>query len=110
MALITTASSADDKKAPDAKKLVGKWVPKDLPEGVKIEIEFTKDNKVSIKIEIGEKDESKAGTYKLEANKLTVTIGEEKAKTSTILKLTDEILEIKNESDKTTTFTRVKAK
>ena len=46
----------------------------------------------------------------IEGDKLTVTVEGDKAKTSTVLKLTDETLEFKTESGKTTTLSRLKAK
>lgn len=113
LALIVVAgANAATKADPDPKKLLGKWEPtgKDVPEGLKAVIEFSKDDKMKIDVEFSGKKESKTGTYKLDGNKLTVTIDGDKAKTSTVEKLTDDVLEIKNEGGKTTTFGRVKAK
>jgi len=97
---------------PDATKLPGKWqlTGKELPEGVKVSADFAKDGKLTMKVEAEGKSESKNGTYKLAGDKLTVKIEGEEEKTATVLKLTDEALEIKNSSGKMLTFSRVKAK
>lgn len=109
VAMALSAAADDKKDAPvDAKKLVGKWSPKELPNGVTVVFEFTKDGKLRVNAEAMGKKESYEGTYKLAGNKLTVTIGKDKEKTATIVKLTDEALEVKNETDRTTVFKRAK--
>jgi uncharacterized protein (TIGR03066 family) len=111
--VVTAFVGADDKKADfDAKKLVGKWEPtaKDLPESLKVVIEFAKEGKMTLEIESNGKKESRTGTYKFEADKLTVTIGDDKPRVSTVLKLTDDTLVFKNADDKQTTLSRLKAK
>jgi uncharacterized protein (TIGR03066 family) len=97
---------------PDAAKLPGKWqlAGKDLPEGVKVVAEFVKEGKLTVTIDVDGKTEVKSGTYKLAGDKLTVTIEGEEAKTSTVLKLTDDALEFKNSTGKTMMFSRVKPK
>lgn len=113
VALVVTAGvSADDTGEKfDAKKLVGKWEPKDGKD--KFRVEFTKDGKVAFAA--GDKDDFKAdGTYKLTGNKLMMTIkfgGEEKSMTRTISKLTDtEMTSKDDEKGKEDTLVRVKEK
>jgi uncharacterized protein (TIGR03066 family) len=44
--------------------IVGKWEPKQLPEGVKVTIEFTKDGKITVAGKAGDKEFKGSGTYK----------------------------------------------
>jgi uncharacterized protein (TIGR03066 family) len=89
--------------------LLGKWEPTtDVVEGAKVVMTFAKDGKLRIDIQAGAMKDSKTGTYKLAGDKLTVSIGEDKDKTVTVLKLTDDALEFKSASGKTTKFKRVK--
>lgn len=102
-------SVAEDKKI-DAKKLVGKWESKpDVKE--KFQIEFTKDGKFTVS---GEKDKSIEGTYKVDGNKVTVTIkaeGKEVTMKRTISKLTDtEVTSKDDDTGKEDTLIRVKDK
>src|SRR4051812_13093657 len=88
------AFAADDKKDEkvDAKKLVGKWSPKEKKEGSSFVIEFTKDGKASFTTTEGGKEVKIEGTYKVDGNKLSTTmkIGDmERTRTRTISKLTD---------------------
>src|SRR5205823_3535269 len=52
----------------DAKKLIGKWEPKDKKDNVTLE--FTKDGKLLLSVEAGGKTNKLEGTYKLDGNKL----------------------------------------
>src|SRR5688572_20814871 len=86
-----TADAQDDKKI-DAKKLVGKWEPKEGKKDAKVTIEFTKDGKMNVAAEGGGKEFKIEGTYKLDGNKLAMTMkfgDQEMKETVTITKLTD---------------------
>ncbi len=93
-----------------AKKIVGIWeVTKsesDLPAGTTVE--FTKDGKLSVII----KDDMKfSGTYKLDKDKLNVKLtaeGQTIEETSTITKLTDDALELKDKDKKVDVFKKKK--
>jgi uncharacterized protein (TIGR03066 family) len=97
----------------DAKKLVGKWEPS-ASSKEKFTIEFTSDGKMSFVGGEGGKDMKGEGTYKLDGNKimLTIKIGDETRKmTRTISKLTDTELTSKDdESGKEDTLVRIKEK
>jgi uncharacterized protein (TIGR03066 family) len=104
-----TAAAQDD----NAKKIVGSWeVAKqtgDLPVGTIVE--FLKDGKMTVTIKEDGKDMKLAGTYKLEKDKLNVTlmIGDEKHEEAlTIKKLTDDALEVEDKDKKTETFKKKK--
>jgi uncharacterized protein (TIGR03066 family) len=107
---------AEDKKDAtiDAKKLVGKWEPKERPKGVSVVVEFTKDGKMTVNstADDGTKlvDES---AYKVEGNKLIMTMkvkDKEETRTTTITKLTDTELVGKDEKGQERTLVRVKDK
>ena len=106
--LASTAGAADDD---NAKKIVGKWeVTKsgsDLPEGSTVE--FAKDGKLTAVIK---GDATKLeGTYKVEKDKMVVKLkgGDQSIEeTVTILKLTDDALELKDKDSKTDVFKKVK--
>ena len=108
--------SADDKKDEkiDAKKLVGKWTPKDEKNkkgADSIVIEFTKDGKATVRASRDGKDFTLEGTYKLDGNKLTTTmkLGDmERMQTRTISKLTDTELVSSDDKGKEDTLIRVK--
>lgn len=112
--LASTAGAADDD---NAKKIVGKWeVTKsgsDLPEGSTVE--FAKDGKLTavIKGDATKKEEATKleGTYKVEKDKMVVKlkVGDQSIEeTVTILKLTDDALELKDKDSKTDVFKKVK--
>lgn len=111
-----TAARADDKDGKvDGKKLVGKWEPADLPKGGKAVIEFTKDGKLAVEFEFGGRAEKTAGTYKLDGNKLTVTMkkgeGKERSETMTVTKLTDDEMVMEDDGKKKSeTLKRIKDK
>jgi uncharacterized protein (TIGR03066 family) len=69
--------SAEDKKDEkiDAKKLVGKWVPKDKKKsrGV-VSLEFTKDGKMTATLVVGGIETEHVGTYKVEGDKLNTVL------------------------------------
>ena len=108
--------SAEDKKDEkiDAKKLVGKWQPKETPKGVSVVVEFTKDGKMTVNstADDGTKftDES---TYRVEGNKLIMTMkvkDKEETRTTTITRLTDTELVGKDEKGQERTLVRHKEK
>jgi uncharacterized protein (TIGR03066 family) len=102
--------AADDKKVDvDAKKLLGKWEPKDKKD--KTQIEFLKDGKLSV-TSPGEKTQL-GGTYKLDGVKLTITLkvmDKDYPVTLTVTKLTDTELVTKDEGGKEETLVRSKDK
>ena len=96
--MFAAGSAADDKI--DAKKLVGKWEPKDAKKEIKMVMEFTKDGKLNVTADADGKDFTIMGTWKLDGNKLTLQLkaGENEIKdTVTLSKLTDD--EMVGESD-----------
>ena len=103
--------AADEKI--DAKKLVGKWEPKEKKEGGSFVIEFMKDGKLTFTANGGGKEFKGDGTYKLDGNKLEMTtkFGDmERKMTRTISKLTDTELVSKDEKGKEDTLIRIKGK
>jgi len=99
-----------DKDADDAKKLVGKWEPKEAgPAGASAVVEFTKDGKLIVALTFAGKTDRVEGTYKLDGSKLSVDFKDRKD-TSTVTKLTDEELAIKDEKGKEEAFKRLKEK
>jgi len=85
---------AGDKDTPvDARKLVGKWEPKEPKKGEKVQIEFTKDGKLAITSAVEGKTEKYEGTYAVSGNKLSITMKIKDADvkdTVTVLRLTDD--------------------
>ena len=113
--LVGGAALAQDKKDEkiDAKKLVGKWEPKDAKEGRTFVIEFTKDGKMVITGTRDGKESKLEGTYKLEGNKLTTTtkVGDmERSRTLTVSKLTDAEFVGSDEKGMESSFVRAKEK
>lgn len=99
-AVLALAAGAYADEKIDAKKIVGKWEPKDAKKEIKMELEFTKDGKLSVTADADGKDFTITGTWKLDGNKLTLQLkaGENEIKdTVTISKLTDD--EMIGESD-----------
>ena len=96
-ALVTTATAQapNEAKAADNKnKIVGVWIfVKDagLPAGTPME--FTKDGKLILKLDINGKEIKLEGAYKLDGDKVTVSMkspdGKEDSETHTIKTLTD---------------------
>jgi uncharacterized protein (TIGR03066 family) len=108
---VSAVAVAQDKI--DGKKLVGKWAPKEEKKGPAMTIEFLKDGKIALAAEFGGKAEKMDGSYKLDGDKLEVTMkfgGEEKKETLTVKKLTDTELETTDSKGKTDSFTRVEEK
>jgi len=98
----------DKKDAVDAKRLIGKWEPKEKKENVTIE--FTKDGKLLLSVDAGGKAQKLEGTYKLDGNKLTVTIkfmDQEMKEEVTINSLSDTELTTTDSKGKKETLQRV---
>jgi uncharacterized protein (TIGR03066 family) len=107
--------SAEDKKADpiDPKKLIGRWERKDdKGPGTQV-IEFTADGKMVSIVTLGGKEERAVGTYKLDGDKLTMTLklGDEQwTATQTISKLTDTELVSAEAGGKANTLVHIKDK
>jgi uncharacterized protein (TIGR03066 family) len=102
---------AQEKGKIDGKLLVGKWSPKEDKKGPAMTLEFLKDGKLSLAVEFGGKKETIEGAYKLDGDKLDVSMkfgGEEKKETLTVKKLTADELETTDSKGKTDAFTKVK--
>src|SRR5262245_57126464 len=99
--LLTAGVRADDKKdkpetkSDNAKLIVGKWKITKAREGGPPEgtlIEFGKDGKVTVNVEVNGEKRMFEGTYKLDGNKFTITReqnGQEVKQEVTIKKLDD---------------------
>ena len=112
MAAFAGAAAVQDD---NAKKIVGAWeVAKqtgDLPVGTVVE--FLKDGKMTVTLKEGDKDLKLEGTYKIEKDKLNVTlkIGDEKHEEEVVIKkLTDDALEVEDKEKKVDTFVKQKKK
>src|SRR5688500_16474188 len=100
--------SAEEKFA--SKKLIAKWTTKDRKRTMNIE--FKEGGKVVVDHD-SKKDEKAEGTYKLNGNKLEITLkfnGKDFNIVRTISKLTDDELTSKDEDGKEDTLHRVKGK
>jgi uncharacterized protein (TIGR03066 family) len=101
-------------KADDTPKLVGKWeITKstgDTPVGAIVE--FTKNGKLLVEIQLDGKEMKLEGTYKLDGKKLSVklTLNEQKVEHdfTITLKDKDETLELKDKDDKVDTLKKKK--
>jgi uncharacterized protein (TIGR03066 family) len=101
------AGQDKDKDKIDAKKLIGKWEPK---EGG-ISIEFADKGKLILSVDLGGKTEKVEGSYKLDGAKLEVVIsfgGKEMKETLTIKKLTDDELITTDSKGKDETLKKAK--
>ena len=110
LALACGVTAADDEKI-DAKKLIGKWEPKDPKKGEAMKMEFTKDGKLVVTGDLGGKELKLDGTYKVDGNKLSFKLkfmDAEIEETVTITKLTDEEMVGKDKEGKTEAFKKVK--
>lgn len=100
------SASADEKISVD--KLIGSWkvskaesVPPDS------EIEFTKDGKFKFSAKMGDQTVAFEGTYKVDGNKLIVTLPDSKGETMTIKKLTDTEFVTLDDKGKTDEFSKI---
>lgn len=90
LATVCTAAAFQDKI--DGKLLIGKWEPEKAPPGLKLVLEFLKEDKLKIEAEVQGKQEKMEGTYKLEGDKLTINLnreGKEITQKLVVVKLTD---------------------
>jgi uncharacterized protein (TIGR03066 family) len=110
LALACAVSAAGQAKI-DPKLLVGKWEPvldkdkKEKPPAMVIE--FTADGKLSLSVNDGGKESHVDGTYKLEADKLAVSLkiaDKEIKETLTVKKLTTTELVTEDSKQKTETL------
>ena len=106
---------AEDKKADpiDAKKLVGKWEPKEKKEGVRVVLEFNKDGKASLTRTDDGVERTFGGTYKVDGNKVTTILkwgDKEQTDTRTVSKLTDTEMVSTDEKGREITLVRLKDK
>ena len=106
----SAAYAADDKD--NKAKIVGTWSlvktdAKDAPPPGTL-VEFTKDGKLKITVEVGEKKLTLEGTYSVEGDTLKTTIktpdGKESSDTDTITKLTDKELSLKDKKGEKSEF------
>jgi uncharacterized protein (TIGR03066 family) len=109
-----TGRAGEDKKDEkiDAKKLVGKWSPKEQKKGESVVVEFGKDGKLTMTYTGDGKESKREGMYKLDGDKLSVTFKKDDkdvAHTLTVTKLTDTELVTKDDG-KDAAFVRVKDK
>jgi uncharacterized protein (TIGR03066 family) len=113
VALVANAGFAEEKKVEiDAKKLIGKWEPKEK-EGKAFVVEFQKDGKLTFTAGGKDKELKADGTYKVDGNKLVLTIkfGEKEEKmTRTVSKLTDTELTSSDDKGKEDTLVKIKEK
>ena len=86
MLLLANLAVAAEEKI-DAKLLIGKWEYQKLPHGLKITVEFTKDNKV--KYVAGDENNLKTleGSYKVEGDMLTIKILKDNLTTTKVVKI-----------------------
>ena len=107
-ALPALADEKKDAKKYDADKLLGSWLAEEG--GMKATMTFAKDGKITIVAAAKDKEVTLVGTYKIEGDKFTISIGKGPAETETIEKLNDEEFVTKDDKGKTTTLKRVKDK
>ncbi len=98
----------------NAEKIVGKWdlvkSSNGLAEGTKCVVELTKDGKMSITMEFGERTSQYEGTYKLDKDKIDYEVslyGNKKAEILTIKTITDDELSVTDPDGIVEEFQRV---
>ncbi|MFT3880295.1 MAG: hypothetical protein QM703_11615 [Gemmatales bacterium] len=72
-----------------------------MPPGLKIVMEFVKDNKIKLEVEFQGKQEKVEGTYKLDGDQFSMTLskdGQEKTQKLKVVRLNDKELVFKEES------------
>lgn len=111
VAVAAEGPAADNDIPIDAKKLAGKWEPKEQKKDQKIVLEFTKDGALTISTTADGKTTTYTGTYKLSGNKLAIAMkikGEEVKQEVTVLKLTDDELDTEDAKGKKDLLRRVR--
>ncbi|QJW96797.1 TIGR03066 family protein [Frigoriglobus tundricola] len=109
LVMVGFAGAADEKI--DAKKLIGKWEPKDAKKGEDFVMEFAEKGKLIVTFNAKGKETKFEGTYKLEGNKIEVAMslnGKEVKEAHTVTKLTDDELVSTDPKGKEETLKRVK--
>jgi uncharacterized protein (TIGR03066 family) len=107
LALVGTAGSDT------AKKLIGVWElskADNSPPGA-VTVEFTKDNKLKLRIKANDKELKIDGTYELKDNDIVSMLtfeGQTKTETNKIKKLTEKELVIEDEKGKVEEYKRAK--
>ena len=104
-------SAADNDTPVEAKKLVGKWEPKEQKKDQKVMLEFTKGGKLTISTAADGKTTAYTGTYKVSGNKMSIAMtikGEEVKQEVTVLKLTDDELDTEDAKGKKDMLRRVR--
>ena len=100
--------------ASNPKNIIGIWEITKSDDGTPVgtTIEFTKDGKVKLTTPVGDQKLNIDGTYKVDGDKLTVTIKpsdqKETTDTLTITKLTDKVLITKDQKGKSDEFKKKK--
>ena len=95
LGLVASGANADDKKADNAKLVVGKWAVTKCEEGslpVGTIVDLTKDGKVKVTVKEGDKEEVAEGTYTVDGDTMKVTLKvdkDEEKHTVTIKKVSD---------------------
>ena len=98
-----TFSAVQARDEIDAKLLLGKWeiTGDKLPAGAKATVEFQKDDKLVVEIELQGKQQKVEGKYKVDGNKLEMTMkgpdGQERTHKVTIVKLGEKEATMKDE-------------
>jgi uncharacterized protein (TIGR03066 family) len=111
---LTVGARADEKKADNAKLLVGTWEVVKADKGtvpVGSTVEFTKDGKMIVIHKQDGKEEKGEGTYKLDGDKFSfeMKMGDKVAKkTITIKKISETEMTTTDEDGKTVEFKRKK--
>ena len=111
LALAFSATAVAQDKKIDGALLIGKWSPKDAKKEGDMTLEFQKGGKLVLSAEIKGKMESMEGGYKLDGDKLEVSLkygGDEKKESLKITKLTDAELVTEDNMGKSDAFSRVK--
>lgn len=108
--LTTTLAAAQDKI--DGKLIIGKWEPATAPQGAKMTMEFTKDEKIKVNAEFNGQKINMEGSYKLDGNKLalkmTIEGRPEVSTTLKVLKLNDKEMVTQEGDKKEETLKRLK--
>jgi len=111
---LAVGARADEKKADNAKLLVGTWEVAKADQGtvpVGSTVEFTKDGKMKVTHKQGDKEESLEGTYKVDGDKFSfeLKVGDKvNKKTITIKKISETEMTTTDEDGKTVELKRKK--
>lgn len=113
--LLRRAVAAAPAPASNPKMIIGVWEITKSDDGTPVgtTIEFTRDGKLKITTKVGDAPLNLEGTYKVDGDKLTVTVkspdeGKEMSDTVTITKLTEKVLITKDTKGKSDEFKKKK--